>query len=175
MKRRTLLASIPLASFATAGCTALPSSGSDDTAFVSDSPLAEYPCPPAGIDESGFVCTYSNSSEQTDVTLRPSTRRSDAATDIDLILNNDSETRTLEFNPCNWNLWVEQADGWKPVEEGAGCQGYAKVPPGETYEWDLEWTSDYVGQDFTFSSGTYFAQSPIRGSKLATIFRISGE
>ncbi|GAB3681698.1 hypothetical protein GCM10028857_06300 [Salinarchaeum chitinilyticum] len=155
---------------AVAGCSSSSSSPS-----VSEQPLADYGCPPGGVDESGLDCSQVDDGADAEVLLEPSPESTSDPAEVTLTLRNESSEQ-LEFNPASWQLWVEQNGDWDRIEQTATGDGYEELPAGDSRTWNATDVPDLIRQsEFDFEPGTYLAAISIRSRTPACFFRIVDE
>lgn len=169
MHRRTFVSVLVPAIAAVAGCS------SSSSPSVSEQPIAEYGCPPAGVDESGLDCSQMDEGADAEVLLEPSPESATDPAEITLTLRNESAEQ-LEFNPASWQLWVEQNGDWERIEQTTIGDAYDELPAGESRTWTAADVPELIrGDDFSFDPGTYLAAISIRSRTPASFFRILAE
>lgn len=162
MHRRTVLAAVGSALFTTAGCvSSLSGDGSgdqpsgnksvddtptDDTHTVSDPDAGDGAgtafgdCPSFADSADQTICAHTG----TDASLYPTvsqdvfspTTDDDTVETLAITLHNESD-HLFGFNPYEWAIKRETADGWEHVAPGEYIEPLYNLEPGDTYSWEL--------------------------------------
>lgn len=168
MHRRTVLAAG--AAVLTAGCSRL---RPDYTPSVSDRPLAEYACPPEGVDAPGMVCATDPETAEGPLTLAASVRVTEDPDAVELTLTNASDD-PVPMNPGSWDVWVEQDGDWEPVEQTAFADGSLELQPGEQRRWTAREVLDVIRTNaYEFLPGTYLIAKVYQGVPPGALVRIT--